>query len=609
LALAVAPVVSLLLYSQNASAQTFQISIGVRETGTSQPVGENGGTNNGIEWINLDGPVLTADNTWQQFTYNFGTDPVTSFAGATANGVLDGTKGTLEHIRIRNSSGVTDSVTIYIDDLVNTVSGTPTVVSGWETTDPHPAPDATVLTASQHMFLQPGFSGSTNAFLKNTPNNANVTVEQAHSGTQSDKIEFAFNSTVTSNWLRLTTFNGPGMPNPTIDFTAGNTLSFWLRGNVTAPTNGYIGPSGGNWNDTANWGTGTIPAGNTAVATLTPRPAPTTIIMDAATLVNGVEFDGANAYTIGGTETLTLGGQAGFQRALTIKSGQHTISAPLEIINQPSSPISGWTITTTGAADTMTTSGTITLNNPGTLDITKNGPGQWITSRLLAQGDNTVLPTSLFVNNGSVKIIAGSTVSRLHGITIAGGATPTAKLDLTNNQMIVDYPDGPSPLATLAGYIQAGRAGGAWTGNGITSTTAAADAANSGNLHKTAVGFGEASIIFPSGGSFGGEGIDGSAVLMRYTYVGDANLDGAVDSTDFTTLAAAFNQSGKSWVDGDANFDGVVNALDFNALAANFGQNLNPPTGAGLGSLIPEPMALAWVAMLAPMIRARRRRE
>ena len=206
--------------SATASAQTFKISIGVRETGAAVPVGDNGTATGGIEWINLDGLTLNANNTWQQFTYTFGTDPVTAFAGATANGVLDGTRGTIEHVRILNSAGTTNPITIYMDDFVNKVSGVDTVVSGFESTDPHPATSGAL-----HMFNQPGFSGSTNGFLQNAPNTALVSDEQAHSGTQSNKVQFAFNTTSTTAWLRLTSFNAPGQPNPAIDFTAGNTLT------------------------------------------------------------------------------------------------------------------------------------------------------------------------------------------------------------------------------------------------------------------------------------------------------------------------------------------------------------------------------------------------
>ena len=60
-----------------ANAQTFAISLGIRETNTAAPIGGDGGTANGIEFVNLDGQTLTLDGTWQTFTFNFGTDSVT----------------------------------------------------------------------------------------------------------------------------------------------------------------------------------------------------------------------------------------------------------------------------------------------------------------------------------------------------------------------------------------------------------------------------------------------------------------------------------------------------------------------------------------------------
>jgi hypothetical protein len=65
-----------------------------------------------------------------------------------------------------------------------------------------------------------------------------------------------------------------------------------------------------------------------------------------------------------------------------------------------------------------------------------------------------------------------------------------------------------------------------------------------------------------------------SDALIRYTVSGDANLDGRVNSVDFTLLAMNFNQSDRRWSQGDFNYDANVNALDFNALASNYGSSL-----------------------------------
>jgi hypothetical protein len=58
-----------------------------------------------------------------------------------------------------------------------------------------------------------------------------------------------------------------------------------------------------------------------------------------------------------------------------------------------------------------------------------------------------------------------------------------------------------------------------------------------------------------------------------YTLLGDANLDGKVNGTDFNLMAANFNQSvTNGWDKGDFNYDGKVNGSDFVLLADNFNQ-------------------------------------
>src|SRR5688572_23534966 len=79
----------------------WTIQLGVRETGTSPgiPIGNNGGTTGDIEWITSTSPTITTADGWKQFTWNFGSDPVTAFTG---DGVLSAAnnRGVLEHIRI-----------------------------------------------------------------------------------------------------------------------------------------------------------------------------------------------------------------------------------------------------------------------------------------------------------------------------------------------------------------------------------------------------------------------------------------------------------------------------------------------------------------------------
>jgi hypothetical protein len=58
-----------------------------------------------------------------------------------------------------------------------------------------------------------------------------------------------------------------------------------------------------------------------------------------------------------------------------------------------------------------------------------------------------------------------------------------------------------------------------------------------------------------------------------YTLLGDANLDGKVNGTDFDLMATNFNQAvTNGWDEGDFNYDGKVNGSDFVLLADNFNQ-------------------------------------
>ena len=129
-------------------------------------------------------------------------------------------------------------------------------------------------------------------------------------------------------------------------------------------------------------------------------------------------------------------------------------------------------------------------------------------------------------------------------------------------------------------------------------------AATPSNTHKTALGYGEASTLGVT--SFAGQTVDSTSVLVRYALTGDANLDGKVNAQDFDLLARDYGDiSGNAlWTEGDFNDDGIVNGRDFNALAANF--NAAPVSTPALGSLVPEPTAIAMLGLLAARVRRRR---
>jgi hypothetical protein len=210
---------------------------------------------------------------------------------------------------------------------------------------------------------------------------------------------------------------------------------------------------------------------------------------------------------------------------------------------------------------------------------------------------NSIRQSSLTVSGGSVNIAANGTAagtSVVKSLSVSG----TGKLDLANNALIVDYTGGTPPTGVRAA-LASGYASGNWNGNGITSSSAAAA---THSPHPTALGYADASAL--GIGSFGGQTF-GSAVVIGYTYSGDANLDGTVNTADFNRLATNFNGTNKEWISGDFNYDGKANALDYNAIATNFGQVIAAPA---LGTLVPEPIAASALAAIALLATRRSRR-
>jgi len=220
------------MFAASAMGATLSISIGVRETdaggGPDNGIGGNGGSTGGIEFINLDGLTLALNNTWQQFSFdvaaaNFN-GQVTPFAGATANGVLDGSYGTLEHIRIK-SNGNTAPISLWIDDVVNTI-------------DPAgPPPPQSVLIGNgfegfadgtQVMFLDPGFSGSTTANVL-AGSTSGVDSSMFLNGAASYRVDFQFVDNDPTRWVRLTSFNALNVPNPIVRFDQSSVVSFWMK--------------------------------------------------------------------------------------------------------------------------------------------------------------------------------------------------------------------------------------------------------------------------------------------------------------------------------------------------------------------------------------------
>ncbi|CAN5606501.1 hypothetical protein BH09PLA1_BH09PLA1_29910 [soil metagenome] len=160
------------------------------------------------------------------------------------------------------------------------------------------------------------------------------------------------------------------------------------------------------------------------------------------------------------------------------------------------------------------------------------------------------------INSTFVVSPGGSKVLTVTGVTVGIGAV----LDLNDNDMIVDYPTGSaSPQGIIQTDINNGRSS-SWYGPGIISTAARMQ------LYNTTLGVLSASqykSIYGPAATFAGQTIDNSAVLIKYTYYGDADFNGIVNFDDYSRIDSSFGTERTGWLNGDFDGNGNINFDDY----------------------------------------------
>ena len=181
---------------------------------------------------------------------------------------------------------------------------------------------------------------------------------------------------------------------------------------------------------------------------------------------------------------------------------------------------------------------------------------------------------------------------------------PTASADLEDNSLIVRT----TPFATILGYVATGYNAAAWDGFGLNTSSALTIPSGLG-----ALGIADNSIL--AAPTFFGVSTPGSnEALIRFTYYGDADLNGLVDATDYAFTDAGFFGAGNHWLLGDFDYSGVVDATDYAFLDAGFfgqGAPFAPSFSAApiKGGVVPEPGSVGLLAFGVVTFLLRRSRS
>ncbi len=440
--------------------------------------------------------------------------------------------------------------------------------------------------------------------------------------------------------------------------------------NNTPVTGTWLNPSGTSWASPFDWNNRTIPEGPGSSAIFSSGISSSqTLNLDQNTTVGQMSFNNLLAsYTIasgvGGSLFLD---NAGAAASVSSSNGTHNISAPI-VLTSPgvnlsaTSTISGvvlsGNVSGVGPVNVIAGTGRIVFTAPNNTytgnTIVSNGANLSI-GNLAAAGS---LPaTTTLVDNGFTEFfynpstgilprtVAGITLSSTGIITVAdpfpvvhanrqvlitsaltfGGTTNNWQglLDLQSNDMIVHNGN----LANITNQLAKGHGTTSpWTGTaGIISSAAAATPT------KTALAVELNDDGTPAHNplmtTFAGQPVTNTDVLVKYTFVGDADLSGTVTALDYMLIDNNFNSGGikTGWRNGDFNYDGAVNGDDYTLIDNAFntqGSTTFTTVSAGAAEMIatdsaqtasltavPEPACLSILGIISFALVGRYRRQ
>jgi hypothetical protein len=354
------------------------------------------------------------------------------------------------------------------------------------------------------------------------------------------------------------------------------------------PTN-YVSPSAfGSFSTPASWSTFAAPSTFNSTLLINNGSSSKTVTVSSSTTIGSLLVQGSSA-------TMELDVSTGVEVAIS----------------------SGTTIGTNGIFHIATGGSVLALNGISGAGTTVVLSGATLNSGFIRQGTLSIGGVATIQQMLPKNSVA--TVSVISNLTIAGTTNAwTGKLDLTNNDLDVQN----ATLGIVSNQIKTAYNSGTWSGNGITSSEAAADTTFLTTLGVIANTTNGTNPLYGSGTSMGlFDGINPAAndVLVKYTYYGDTNLDGRIDGSDYSRTDNGFLTHASGWYNGDFNYDDVVDGSDytlldnaFNMQGASLSTQISGPAATSLAQIsgstsVPEPAAMAIVLLGAGVLRRRRR--
>jgi uncharacterized repeat protein (TIGR03803 family) len=274
----------------------------------------------------------------------------------------------------------------------------------------------------------------------------------------------------------------------------------------------------------------TAPAGTLAPIQVNVLQSSGTLSSADSSIVTLSIQSGPNGAILGGTTSVVaVNGVATFTNLTLSLPGNYTLIATDGSLSSAISPltIQSPPVTWTGAAD----------------GHSWNNPGNWSTDQIPNQSDQVMIGQGT-----NVQVPANSSPLIVAGLDIVAGAT----LDLSNNDMIIHNGN----LTQITPGI--------FSSSASTNTTLAIELNNDGHGNTLMT-------------TFDNQPVTNTDVLVKYTYFGDANLNGSVDASDYIAIDNGFNQNLTGWSNGDFNLDGKINGDDYTLIDNAFNTQAATP--------------------------------